>query len=285
MSHLNHCPKFGVHFNYLNFNRQVNESGGNLYLEYSLISLDGSERFFECSSRPIQDTIDGKKAMVSVIRDITEQNRAKAELLAAHEKLRSIQIQEARTEQRTELIRDMHDGFGSQLTHARMMLENKDLSKKELQDLIDDCIADLYLMADTIREESQPLANVLIDYRFRIEKRLLQNPVQIDWHFELQHLPDQKQKTILQILRVLQELLTNSLRHSKATKIRVGVDFDVGTKQLTLCVEDNGIGMPDNVRLGYGLNNMKIRARVLGAELHFNSCNPGTQAVLVVPVS
>jgi DNA-binding NarL/FixJ family response regulator/signal transduction histidine kinase len=82
----------------------------------------------------------------------------------------------------------------------------------------------------------------------------------------------------LALLRIAQEALNNALRHSQASRVRVGLLYE--TEAVTLRIEDDGVGfdtaqpMAPNRQGGYGLFGMKERARALGGELEIES-TPG----------
>lgn len=78
------------------------------------------------------------------------------------------------------------------------------------------------------------------------------------------------------LLRILQEFLTNSLKHSKATVLEV--TFEYLPNELKITAHDNGIGFEQKEISGTGLINMKNRAKVIGAFLNFESQpNQGTR--------
>jgi hypothetical protein len=71
-----------------------------------------------------------------------------------------------------------------------------------------------------------------------------------------------------EVLRVLQEALSNALRHARAEHIRVRLERDART--LLLTVEDDGVGLdsdPDHAGGGVGLASMRDRAERLNGEL------------------
>ncbi len=80
--------------------------------------------------------------------------------------------------------------------------------------------------------------------------------------------------------RIIQEAVNNALKYSEATKIDVKISEKNGG--ISIAIEDNGKGFSkDSVELGNGLNNMKKRARELGANLSINSSSgKGTSVVM-----
>lgn len=79
------------------------------------------------------------------------------------------------------------------------------------------------------------------------------------------------------LLAVVQEALSNVARHARATE--AVVDIDVGDEDLTLRVEDNGVGIPEGGRRS-GLRNMADRAAKLGGDLSTRD-RPGGGTLLV----
>jgi signal transduction histidine kinase len=87
----------------------------------------------------------------------------------------------------------------------------------------------------------------------------------------------------LAIYRVLQELLTNALKHSKATRVEVFLRFKA--RSLVLEVKDNGCGYdPRNpMGSGIGLRNIEARLKLLKASYH-NRSEPGRGADFFIEV-
>ena len=85
-----------------------------------------------------------------------------------------------------------------------------------------------------------------------------------------------------ELLRIVQEAMTNVRKHADATVVRV----DVATNgELRLTVTDNGRGFrPENVSSGFGLESMRQRAAVIGAVLTVTSePQNGTRVELSMP--
>jgi signal transduction histidine kinase len=74
------------------------------------------------------------------------------------------------------------------------------------------------------------------------------------------------------LLAVLREALSNVVRHAKATKAEVSVE--VAGSELTLAVQDNGVGLPTGGRRS-GLRNLEERATALGGGFDVISLETG----------
>jgi signal transduction histidine kinase len=87
---------------------------------------------------------------------------------------------------------------------------------------------------------------------------------------------------VLPVLRILQEAITNALKHSAATYI--DVSMSANRARVLIRVSDNGRGFdPATIRHGKGMGGMQKRARDLGAELSITS-DQGTTVSVVLPL-
>ena len=86
----------------------------------------------------------------------------------------------------------------------------------------------------------------------------------------------------LQILRILQEAVTNAMRHSGATQVALASGKgDDG--HVWLSIKDNGKGMPEEIKGGRGLTSMRSRAEAVGGSLDIQSDASGTLLLLKLP--
>jgi len=79
--------------------------------------------------------------------------------------------------------------------------------------------------------------------------------------------------------RVAQEGVTNALRHAEPTRILVGLVTDPATGELSLTVRDDGRGI-NGAQPGAGIQGMRERALLLGAQLDIDSDSEGTTVTL-----
>ena len=203
------------------------------------------------------------------------------ELRQANEKITAIEVQQSRLQEREAILQDVHDGFGSQISSVRLMIEQGNLSQSQLVDALHECMADLHLVVDTLSHSASGLADAFVDFKFRTERRMNRFPVHLHWEIKLEHAPDMSQREILQVLRIVQEALNNAIKHAKAQNIWITATSSMGGA-LLLRVQDDGVGMPETIRLGRGLNNMKGRARNIGALLEVISPESGGTEVSLV---
>jgi signal transduction histidine kinase len=86
------------------------------------------------------------------------------------------------------------------------------------------------------------------------------------------------------IYRIFQETLHNSLKHSHSDMFEVSIK----TTKSIFCLKfkDFGIGYdPQKINSGIGLNSMKLRAKLIGAQLIMNSNASGTTVTLEYPLT
>lgn len=204
------------------------------------------------------------------------------ELRKAHNDLMSSEIAKSRAAERQQIIADMHDGFGVQLSSARILLEQGRLDVKGAAEVLRECMADLYLVVDVLNDEGGDLEQALIDFRSRCERRFRGSDVAITWEIDVAGAPPLEHRLILQILRIIQESLNNAVKHAGGGHISVGVRAGAG--ELAALVADDGVGMPTCVTPGKGLNNMQKRAREIGARLDFEVSEKGTVVRLRLPL-
>lgn len=84
------------------------------------------------------------------------------------------------------------------------------------------------------------------------------------------------------VLAIVNEALSNVIRHAGARHVQIRAHCDA--TQLQLSIQDDGAGLPKVLRSGYGLRNMRDRARLLGGTLDVaDAARHGTRVQLVMP--
>jgi two-component system, NarL family, sensor kinase len=89
---------------------------------------------------------------------------------------------------------------------------------------------------------------------------------------------------VLNIMRMVQEALTNTVKHARASKVHVTLKFDEKTKRHCLSISDNGCGFDTHNRhRGDGLRNMQMRADKGRASVKIESSEKGTAVMILLP--
>ncbi len=199
-------------------------------------------------------------------------------------------------EERNRMSREIHDGLGASLSSLIIQAEYlENLSSagdgersrgeitseiQELKSVAEESIDELRRNVSMMREDFD-LIPALEDYCDTFEAR-----GKIRTGFEHVGRPPELPPDVqLTIFRVLQESLTNVVRHSEATGVEVKLAWR--PPELTLAVTDNGRGFDatGTLRNHYGLTNMRERARSVGGDLTIESTpGEGTRVILSLAV-
>lgn len=205
------------------------------------------------------------------------------------EREHGLALNNARIGERLNLVRDLHDGFGGSLLAAISALENP-LRRPEpaqvvttLKELRDD----LRLIIDTTtHERDTDLAGLLAPLRHRWSQRFEATAIDSQWTVEGVDDLSIGAMRMLELLRFLQESLTNVLKHSHASQVHVCIRRE--GECLNVSVRDDGRGFdPGNVTTrGAGLPSLRARANRLGASLQVaSSPGSGTHLSFDAPLS
>lgn len=188
------------------------------------------------------------------------------------------------------LVADLHDDIGPILSYVRYSLQaiepNSERHIKALEEAnlhlesVHTRIRDIVIQVlPPVLENNQPLY-ALGDYR---ETCRLPHPLNIDIILvEFQGLSHEQS---LQLFRMLQEILHNTIKHSRAKNLIVSGEQD-GSK-IVIRAADDGIGFnldEARKRSGMGLQNLHIRADLLGAELMIDTA-PGQGTSYTIQLS
>jgi signal transduction histidine kinase len=217
-----------------------------------------------------------------------------ADLRAATMEVRRLAASEfaaAGLEERARLAREIHDGLAQDLWYAKLKHSRlaqiagfggdaRQLSD-EVEDAIDNALAEARHAVAAMRQgaETGPLLDMLARHvddfadRFALRAELTsEGPV-----------PEVGARAQAELLRIVQEAMTNVRKHADATVVRVAVTTN---GELRLTVTDNGRGFqPANVSSGFGLESMRQRAAVIGAILTVSSePHNGTRVELAMPM-
>lgn len=198
--------------------------------------------------------------------------------------------------ERSRLMRDLHDGLGGQLVSIVALSERGD-SIAPIGDAARAALKDLRLVIDSMDDIGGDLMLALGSWRERAVAQLRPHHIVLDWRTTstqgLPVHPELRPWHVIQILRLLDEALTNAVKHAGALRILVSIETvkdDAGHLCGCLSVEDDGKGFSlaedgtaAGQRSGRGLRNMKNRAARCGAELELVSGTAGTRVRLKLP--
>jgi signal transduction histidine kinase len=211
-----------------------------------------------------------------------------SELRQAFEQLRLSEQQRAIEGERRRLVRDMHDGLGSQLVQTLNTVRSLQagVDQGAIAAMIQNALEELRMTLDSLEPMEGDLTTILGTFRQRIAPALTSAGIELIWHIEevpaLQRLDAQG---VMHLFRCMQEVFANILKHSRAS--RVIVRTSSSPEAIFLFVEDNGVGldeqMPDFCP-GRGLGNLRVRAQSIGANIRFFNTFPGTGVEFRFPI-
>ena len=189
--------------------------------------------------------------------------------------LEAIRVAEA---ERDRIMRGMHDGIGSRLQGALVMLERGVPDRNGVARMLREAIDDLRLTIDTL-SPGQSISEALANLVWRLAPRFGAAGIELSYRpFPTEDSIELPAESALQILRIVHEALTNALAHSRASRIVVQGAVGGSPPRLELSVIDDGCGFDQRTTaVGRGLSTMDRRARRIGAQLTVHSSDRGTR--------
>jgi signal transduction histidine kinase len=196
------------------------------------------------------------------------------ELQAQFARIRALEHERIVAAERERLMRDMHDGIGGNLVSLLAMIEAQRSTPSELATAVRGALDDLRLMIDSLDPVDDDLNAVLAMFRDRLTPRLKAAGVELRCRFDdlprIEHLTPAR---VLNLLRLLQEAVTNALKHSGARVITLeAVAPPARDGAVRIDLSDDGRGFdPAAAAVGRGLRNMARRAQEAGVDLRVAS--------------
>jgi PAS domain S-box-containing protein len=226
---------------------------------------------------------DGGEAMSIVAHDITERKKAEEAL------------DEAREAERNRIARDLHDDILQDIVYALQEIQVAQItSENGGSEALEEA-------ADALRRSVEGLRDAIFELRLKqtlgrsfvsslenlmdLNRRMARSQYELDLVVEdgfPRHFPE---RTGREIVRIIQEALTNARRHARPRRVLVRLWRDGDLARVE--VADDGRGFDtDRAGIGVGQQSMRYRALELGGELTVESTpGGGTRVRFEVPVS
>lgn len=195
------------------------------------------------------------------------------QLLAQQAQLIAAQRQQALMQERERMVQDIHDGIGSALINSRANLEDGKATVSEAVVVIQHCLDDLKIVIESLEPEAHDLAALLGALRYRFNSRLQTAGLQLMWEMsDLPLLPWLDAPQALDVLRVVQEIISNTLKHAQASELKIFATVEAGQVDkadvILLVLQDNGKGFDSAcVNAGRGLKHIRMRLSRINANL------------------
>jgi signal transduction histidine kinase len=232
-----------------------------------------------------------------IIEDVARHASVAAHAVLLTEDLRRSRerLRMALEEERRRIRRDLHDGLGPSLATVVVGIEearntyarDPGLADRLLRDLkrqTQDAIKDIRALVYDLRPPALDQLGLVAAIREQA-MRLAGRPegadglaVTVEAPEELPLLPAAVE---VAAFRVVQEGLTNVLRHARASSCSIRLSADAG---LVVSVSDDGTGLPEGYRAGVGISSMRERAAELGGDLTVTAGSNGTTISVRFPL-
>lgn len=188
------------------------------------------------------------------------------------------EIAETQIEIREETLRniswELHDNIGQLLTLAKIQTQNAGGDQSQLDEAaatIGKGLTEIRTLSKLINPEA--LNTLSLTDALELELERFNRMAYLEPTLEVSGIPINIDKKIeIIIFRVLQEFFTNTIKHSKATKLNVKVSYT--NNALEVIAKDNGVGFDypkARAKNGIGLTNIESRGRLIGAIISISS--------------
>ncbi|MEA4921061.1 MAG: ammonium transporter [Clostridiaceae bacterium] len=194
--------------------------------------------------------------------------------------------------EREKIARDLHDGVGQSLVALKINLgllpirsEDEQLRQhaEKTVKMVDSTIAEIRSVIGNLKPtelKNDGLSNGIIALCRKLEELS-----GIQFHCNITDtMPKWTETEELNIYRIVQECLTNTIKHSGATETDVNL-LSLSESVFLISVIDNGKGFDmQSINSGFGLNNIRERADMLNAKMVIDSAEgQGTRVILEIP--
>lgn len=203
-------------------------------------------------------------------------------------------LMEGREQERKAIAEDLHDSLGSILSTLRMYTDL--LGEKVNDPEVKTLAAKISALTDQTAQETRRLSHKLDSGVLKhtgLREPLVQlcraieeaSPLKIKATLNFES--NLNGELSINLYRMVQELFTNTLKHARATQVRLEIT-QINNEYFSLIFEDNGIGFnPENRKTsGIGLTNMLARVeRFRGTITVDSKPGHGTTTIIEIPIS
>ncbi len=232
-----------------------------------------------------------KRKRIVAEQNLKIKNQEITQLLKTQELNGIDAIIDAQEQERGRIADDLHDNLGSKIATLKLYIEEiKNLKTKERENIW----VKLKSLADETYKEVRKIAQnknsgVLISKGLIPAIKFIANEISISEKLQIEvnniNVNQRIKSNIeIQVFRIVQELLTNIIKHAKATEATI--QFSEDGNALNIMVEDNGKGFDiNNITFGLGLTNIEKRVENINGNIIFDSTpRNGTTVILNIPL-
>ncbi|SNT19402.1 Signal transduction histidine kinase [Ekhidna lutea] len=210
------------------------------------------------------------------------------DLLQNQEMKATYALLEGQDRERKRIAADLHDNLGSILVTLNMYADTLQSKKPEEVPALASKIAEVaHLANEETRKISHSLDSGVLKH-FGLEAAIKQlteavssaRKITFDLSIQTEKISSEAG---LEIYRIIQELVNNTLKHSQCTKVHL--ELTQVDQSLNIIYEDNGVGFnKQEVSSGMGLRNIENRVQKLDGELTIDSA-PGKGSAFIIEIS
>jgi PAS domain S-box-containing protein len=239
------------------------------------------------------------QGVFAAARDITEQKKMEEELRKSKALLEKLTqyLQVVRENERSQLALNLHDDFGQRLTalnldiawlRSRIGVQTDRVTKKleEMSRSINDSIESIREVSSSLRPTILYELGLISAFEWQLKKFKKQSRINFRFNFSPERIKIDDQISLI-LFRVLQESLTNIIRHSGASLVEL--DLRMSKMNIKLTIEDNGIGIEDeelNSFSSMGIMGIIERIRSVNGKVTINGIkNKGTVLKVAIPLT
>lgn len=258
-----------------------------------ILTRQGEQRWAEIKAitRQLED---GAYVWDGIVWDISESKRIELELASSREQLRelSAHLESVREEEKARIAREVHDELGQMLTVLKLETSMCELAYAQLDPGLHErlnsmkrLIAQLFqLVRDVATALRPPILDAGIASAIEWQARRFEARTQIPCLVQVpDNLPVLSDAKAIGLFRILQEALTNVMRHAQAHTVELTLALE--DNELCLTVSDDGVGfvVTEGRSTSFGLVGMRERVLIMGGQLSLES-GPGEGTALIVRV-
>jgi signal transduction histidine kinase len=236
------------------------------------------------------------RAKVSVFADLYRKTR---QLEALNQELRTLSASliAAQDEERRRIARELHDGLGQELIAAKMLAESilrPEQSRERKEQAASECCSMIDGAIQQVRSISHLLHPPFLDeiglqsaLQYYLEGIASRSGIEASLKTDPSEFPRLANELETAIFRIVQEALTNVLRHSEAK--RTSVELVRADSQIILTVRDDGKGVSEEIvrlqpgSVGVGISGMKQRVKEFGGNIQLKNTGKGSLVEVVIP--
>lgn len=194
----------------------------------------------------------------------------------------------AKIEERGKLSLELHDGIANEISALKLSISDEKLLTKSEIDSVVSKIDKLYNEVRNLSHELDPDNIADVEFSQLVNNLCLiteKNGVKTKKSIFISKKIDDLDDTILlNLYRILQEAINNTLKHAEATEIQI--DVMENNNELYMSVIDNGKGFTTNTsKPGIGLKNIEKRVNALDGNYEIVNNSKGTTITIRIPMS